>query len=46
MHKLIVTLVFQKNANFFAGKWRKWQKLVIIISWTAAILVNLTSPLQ
>jgi hypothetical protein len=23
---LIITLVFEKNANFFAENWRKWQK--------------------
>jgi hypothetical protein len=29
---LIITLDFKKNANFFAGNWRKSQKLVIITS--------------
>jgi hypothetical protein len=29
---LIVTLVFKKNANFFAENWRKSQKIVIITS--------------
>jgi hypothetical protein len=28
--KLIVTLVFKKNANFFAENWEKSQKIVII----------------
>jgi hypothetical protein len=27
---LIITLVFEKNANFFAKKWQKFQKFVII----------------
>jgi hypothetical protein len=26
---LIITLVFEKNANFFAGNWQKSQKIVI-----------------
>jgi hypothetical protein len=30
--KLIITLVFEKNANFFAEKWQKSQKIVIITS--------------
>jgi hypothetical protein len=29
---LIVTLVFEKNANFFAENWQKSQKIVIITS--------------
>jgi hypothetical protein len=29
---LIITLVFAKNANFFAENWQKSQKLVIITS--------------
>jgi hypothetical protein len=29
---LIITLVFEKNANFFAENWRKSQKIVIITS--------------
>jgi hypothetical protein len=34
---LIITLVFEKNVNFFAENWRKSQKIVIITSipdWT------------
>jgi hypothetical protein len=27
---LIITLVFEKNANFFAENYQKWQKIVII----------------
>jgi hypothetical protein len=27
---LIITLVFEKNANFFAENWQKSQKIVII----------------
>jgi hypothetical protein len=30
--KLIITLVFEKNANFFAENWQKSQKTVIITS--------------
>jgi hypothetical protein len=30
--KLIITLGFEKNANFFAEKWQKSQKIVIITS--------------
>jgi hypothetical protein len=29
---MIMTLVFEKNANFFAENWQKLQKLVIITS--------------
>jgi hypothetical protein len=29
---MINTLVFEKNANFFAENWRKSQKIVIITS--------------
>jgi hypothetical protein len=29
---LIITLVFEKNANFFAENWEKSQKIVIITS--------------
>jgi hypothetical protein len=28
----IITLVFEKNANIFAGNWQKSQKIVIITS--------------
>jgi hypothetical protein len=30
--KVIITLVFEKNANFFAENWQKSQKIVIITS--------------
>jgi hypothetical protein len=30
--KFIITLVFEKNANFFAKNWRKSQKIVILTS--------------
>jgi hypothetical protein len=30
LKKLIITLVFEKNANFFAENWQKSQKIVII----------------
>jgi hypothetical protein len=30
--KVIITLVFEKNANFFAENWEKSQKIVIITS--------------
>jgi hypothetical protein len=29
---LIIPMVFEKNANFFAENWRKSQKIVIITS--------------
>jgi hypothetical protein len=29
---LIITLVFDKNANFFAENWRKSQKIAIVTS--------------
>jgi hypothetical protein len=29
---VIITLVFEKNANFFAENWQKSQKIVIITS--------------
>jgi hypothetical protein len=32
LKKLIITLVFEKNANFFAKNCRKSQKIVIITS--------------
>jgi hypothetical protein len=31
-NKLIITLVFEKHANFFAENWRKSPKIVIITS--------------
>jgi hypothetical protein len=31
---LIITLLFEKNANFFAKNWRKSQIIVIITSTT------------
>jgi hypothetical protein len=30
--KVIIKLVFEKNANFFAENWQKSQKIVIITS--------------
>jgi hypothetical protein len=30
--KLIITLLFKKNANFFAKNWQKSQKIMIITS--------------
>jgi hypothetical protein len=32
----IITLVFEKNANFFAENWQKSQKIVIITSTPGA----------
>jgi hypothetical protein len=29
---LVITLVFEKNANFFAENWQKSQKILIITS--------------
>jgi hypothetical protein len=37
---MILTLVFEKNAHFFAENWRKSQKIVII---TSPNLVTLTT---
>jgi hypothetical protein len=39
---LIITLVFEKNANFFAENWQKSPKIVIITS-TPGAPVNLAS---
>jgi hypothetical protein len=35
LKKLIIALVFEKNANLFAENWRKSQKIVIITSTPA-----------
>jgi hypothetical protein len=32
MQKMIITLVFEKNANLFAENWQKSFKIVIITS--------------
>jgi purine nucleoside permease len=32
LRKLIITSVFDKNANFFSENWQKSQKIVIITS--------------
>jgi hypothetical protein len=32
MQNWIITLVFEKNANFFAENWQKSQKIVILTS--------------
>jgi hypothetical protein len=37
MKKLIITLLFKKNANFFAENWRNSQKIEIMTSTTAPI---------
>jgi hypothetical protein len=37
-NKLIITLVFEKNANFFAEKYQKSQKIVIITSTPGGVL--------
>jgi hypothetical protein len=44
---LIITLVFEKNANFFAENWGKSQKIVIITStpgWDAYAILISTLP--
>jgi hypothetical protein len=41
---LIITLAFEKNANFFAENWQKSQKIVIITSTPA--FVNLKNDTQ
>jgi hypothetical protein len=35
---LIITLVFEKNANFFAENWQKSQKVVIITSTPGSVV--------
>jgi hypothetical protein len=37
---LIITLFFEKNANFFAENWQKSQKIVIITSTPDFILMR------
>jgi hypothetical protein len=37
---LIITLVFEKNANFFAENWQKSQKIVIITSVPAILIIS------
>jgi hypothetical protein len=32
LKKMIITLVFEKNAKFFAENWQKSQKIVIVTS--------------
>jgi hypothetical protein len=39
---LIITLVFEKNANFFAENWQKSQKIVIITSAPDEFVKKLT----
>jgi hypothetical protein len=38
--KLIITLVFEKNVNFFAENWQKLAKIVIITSTPGWILTH------
>jgi hypothetical protein len=38
---LIITLVFEKNANFFAENWRNSQKIVIITSASGKLRASL-----
>jgi hypothetical protein len=50
LKKLIITLVFKKNANFFAENWGKSQKIVIITStpgqnWTHNDLLHVNCKL-
>jgi hypothetical protein len=35
---VIITLVFEKNAIFFAEKWQKSQKIVIITSTPGGVV--------
>jgi hypothetical protein len=37
---LIITLVFEKNAHFFAENWQKSQKIVIITSSPDELVKN------
>jgi hypothetical protein len=39
--KLIITFVFEKNANFFAENWEKSQKIVIITSTPEVTIIGL-----
>jgi hypothetical protein len=43
---LIITLVFEKNANFFAESWQKSPKIVIITSTpgTDVMILKIFSP--
>jgi hypothetical protein len=41
LKKLIITLVFEKNANFFAEICQKSQKIVIITS-TPGVIISVT----
>jgi phosphoribosylformylglycinamidine (FGAM) synthase-like amidotransferase family enzyme len=38
--KLIITLAFEKNANFFAENYQKSQKIVIITSTPDGLVQN------
>jgi hypothetical protein len=40
---LIITLAFEKNANFFAENWEKSQKIVIITS-TPGVVIYIVIP--
>jgi hypothetical protein len=44
MKKLIITLIFEKNAIFVVENWWKSQKIVIITSAPGADLVNQFQP--
>jgi hypothetical protein len=46
MKKLIITLVFKKNANFFAENWEKSQKIVIISSTAGQSLRRFSCKLE
>jgi hypothetical protein len=40
---LIITLVFEKNANFFAENWQKSQKIMIITSAPGELCIAVIS---
>jgi hypothetical protein len=40
---LIITLVFEKNANFFPENWQKSQKIVSITSTVDLYVVNIAN---
>jgi hypothetical protein len=43
---LIITLVFEKNANFFAENWQKSQKIGIITSTPDEFVKKLPNPVS
>jgi hypothetical protein len=44
--KIIITLAFEKNANFFAENWQKLAKIVIITSTPGHSTLHLDDGVQ